>query len=286
MEHDPRHHHHHHDEDNGAAQAELLDLGAEVLHDYLTGAIGWVHQAGGDRSVRRVADLGCGTGSGTVLLARRFPAAHVVAVDQSAGFLDRVRGRARDLGLTRRIQTMQADLDDQWPATGAVDLVWMSMALHHLADPGRGLALILAALRPGGLLAVAEQTEPVRFLPDDIGLGRPGLEARCEAALSKLAAESLPYLGADWGPIVTGAGFTDVTARRFDIDLTPPLPAAAARYAWLSLRRSRARLDGLLDDQDLAALEAITSEDGPHTLLRREDLAIRAARTVWTATRP
>ena len=160
------------------------------------------------------------------------------------------------------------------------------MALHHLADPGRGLAEIFAAIRPGGLLAVAELTAHLRFLPDDVGLGRPGLEARCDAALTELRAPELPYLGADWGPLLAAAGFTDVAGRTFDIDLTSPLPAAAARYARQSLRRTRTRLDGAISEDDLAVLDELTAQDGPHSVLRRQDLAIRGARTLWTATRP
>jgi SAM-dependent methyltransferase len=286
MEHDARQHHQHHGDDDFEASAELLDLDAEVLHDYLSGAIGWVYETAADRPVRRILDLGCGTGSGTMLLAQRFAGADVVAVDQSAEMLGRVRARARDLGLADRVQTVEANLDEAWPATGALDLTWMSKALHHLADPSRGLAQIFAALRPGGLLAVAEPTASLRFLPDDIGLGRPGLESRSDAALRELLAPELPYLGADFGPIISAAGFTDVAARTFDIDLSPPLPAAAARYAWQSLRRTRARLDGVIDGDDLATLDEITAENGPHSLLRREDLAIRGTRTLWTATRP
>ena len=202
--------HHHAGDDDEAVLAELLDLDAEVLQAYLSAAVERVHELAADRPVRRILDLGSGTGSGAFALARRFPGAEVIAVDQSAGMLARLRSKAADSGLADRVQTMEADLDGAWPVIEAVDLTWSSMALHHLADPGRGLAEIFAVLRPGGLLAVAEMTTWLRFLPDDIGLGRPGLEARCDAALDELRGAELPYLGADWGPLLTGAGFTGV----------------------------------------------------------------------------
>ena len=200
--------------------------------------------------------------------------------------LARLRAKAADSGLADRVQTMEADLDGAWPVIEAVDLTWSSMALHHLADPGRGLAEIFAVLRPGGLLAVAEMTTWLRFLPDDIGLGRPGLEARCDAALDELRGAELPYLGADWGPLLTGAGFTGVAGQAFDLGLAAPLPPAAGRYALGSLRRTRGRLDGALDADDLATLDALTAEDGPHSVLHRQDLVIRGTRTLWTGTRP
>ena len=283
MSHTPHHHAGDHDE---AVLAELLDLDAEVLQAYLSAVLERVHELAANRPVRRILDLGSGTGSGAFALARRFPGAEVIAVDQSAGMLARLRSKAAGSGLADRVQTMEADLDGAWPVIEAVDLTWSSMALHHLADPGRGLAEIFAVLRPGGLLAVAEMTTWLRFLPDDIGLGRPGLEARCDAALDELRGAELPYLGADWGPLLTGAGFTGVAGQAFDLGLTAPLPPAAGRYALGSLRRTRGRLDGALDADDLATLDALTAEDGPHSVLHRQDLVIRGTRTLWTGTRP
>jgi len=264
----------------------MLDLDAEVLQAYLAAAIERVHELTGDGPVKRILDLGTGTGTGTIALARRFPDAELIAVDQSAGMLGRLQAKIESLGLADRIRPVEANLDEAWPALEPVDLAWSSMALHHLADPGRGLAEIFAVLRPSALLAVAELTSSLRFLPDDIGLGRPGLEARCDAAFEQERRADLPWLGADWGPLLAGAGFTEVAGEVFDIDLSSPLPTAAARYAQGWLRRTRARLDGLLAADDLATLDILTADDGPHSILEGDDLAIRGSRTLWTGTRP
>ncbi len=289
MSHATHHHHHAGDHHHGGDQdeavlAELLDLDAEVLQSYLLAAVDRVHELAGD--VRRILDLGSGTGTGTLALARRFPGADVIAVDQSAEMLARVRAKASEAGLADRVRTVEANLDEAWPAIETVDLAWSSMALHHLADPARGLAEIFGLIRPGGLLAVAELTESLRFLPDDIGLGRPGLEARCDAALDELRGAELPYLGADWTPLLTGAGFAEVAGQAFDLSLIAPLSPAAARYAFGWLRRIRGRLDDVLTADDLATLDALTAEDGPQSILTRQDLAIRGTRTLWTGTRP
>jgi SAM-dependent methyltransferase len=266
--------------------AEMLDLDAEVLHSYLSEVIAWVHELAADLPVRRILDVGTGTGTGALALARRFEAADVTALDVSAPLLDRLRDKARDLGVADRIRTVQADLDAAWPAVGAVDLVWASSSLHHMADPDRALTEVFAAMRPGGLLVVAEIASFPRFLPDDLGLGRPGLEARCHAARHDELADELPHLGSDWGPRLSGAGFAIEAERTFTIDLMPPLPAATGRYAQASLRRIRSGLDGRLSADDLATLDALIDGDGPDSVLRRDDLAVRAARTVWMARRP
>jgi SAM-dependent methyltransferase len=197
--------------------------------------------------------------------------------------LDHLRAKAPGLGLTGRIQTIQADLDAGWPATGPVDLVWASNSLHHVKDPDQVLAGVFAALRPGGLLAVAEMDSYPRFLPDDIG---PGLEARWHGILAEERVRELPHLYSDWGPRLSTAGFTVEARRTFTIDLTAPLPAAAGRYAQASLTRLRSGLEGRLSADDLATLGPLLDSDGPESVLRRDDLTIRAARTAWAARRP
>jgi ubiquinone/menaquinone biosynthesis C-methylase UbiE len=277
------HHHHSPAEADSAAMAELLDLDAEVLHSYLSEVTTWIDEPAA--GPRRILDLGSGTGTGALALARRFTEAEVIAVDLSEPFLERLRHKARDRGVADRIRTVQADLDAAWPAIGTVDLVWASSSLHHMADPDRVLTEVFAALRPGGLLALAEMDSFPRFLPDDVGIGRPGLEARCHAALAETWAEAVPQIGSDWGARLRQAGFTIEAERTFAIDLTPPLPASTGRYAQASLRRVRSRMDGRIDAGDLATLDTLIDGDGPEALLRRDDLTVRTTRPVWKARR-
>jgi SAM-dependent methyltransferase len=299
MEHPPGHQHGPHQPDGSGALAELLDLDGEVQHAYLSDVTAWVRELAAGRPGRRILDLGAGTGGGTIALARRFAAADVIAVDQSDELLARIRAKALDLGLAGRVGTVRADLDAAWPAIEPADLAWASNFLHELADPGRVLADVFAAIRPGGLLAVAEMDAPPRFLPDDLGLGRPGLEARChaalepgqaalepeQAALETEAAGPAPRHGADWGPRLEQAGFGLVARRTFIIDLRPPLPAGTGRYARAYLRRIRPVLEGRLDAGDLAALDTLIDSDGPDGLLHRRDLSVRGTRTAWIARR-
>jgi SAM-dependent methyltransferase len=280
---------HHHDaatEADSAAMAELLDLDAEVLSPILSELTGLIRGLTASLPVRRILDLGSGTGTGVFALLRCFAEADAIAVDASAPFLRRLEARARDLGLADRVAAVEADLDVTWPATGAVDLVWASASLHHFADPARILAEVFGALRPGGLLTVLEMGSFPRFLPVDLGIGRPGLEDRCHAALAEARAAEMPNLGSDWGPFLLQAGFAIEAERALTVDLSPPLPASAGRYAQISLRHIRSRLDGRLSADDLSALDAIIDGAGPGAVLRRDDLTVRAERTAWLARRP
>src|SRR5580698_5436783 len=149
------------------AMTGLLELDGEVLHGYWSAALDWVASAA--PGAGRLLDLGAGTGTGALGLAERFPEAEVIAVDIEPGSLARLRDRAAGLGLAGRVTAMRADLDAGWPDLGPLDLTWASMSLHHLADPGRALGDVLGATRPGGLIAVAEFAEPLRFLAADPG---------------------------------------------------------------------------------------------------------------------
>jgi SAM-dependent methyltransferase len=271
------HHHHGHDHDDDGL-SEMLDLDAEVLHEFLAELLGRLHERAGGRT-RRIVDVGSGSGTGALALAQRFPAADVVAVDVSAPMLHRVRDKARALGLADRIHTLQADLDAGWPALEPVDLVWAAASLHHLADPDRVLTEIRDTLRPGGLFAVVELASFPYFLPADLGAGRPGLEERCHAAVAR----DVPLLGADWGPRLRRAGFTVEAEREFAIELNPPVPAATGRYAQATLSRLQAGLGDRLDAQDRATLDTLLADGA---LLTRTDLTVRTTRTVWLAVRP
>ena len=286
MAHEPHHNHddHHHSGADHDALAELLDLDADVLREPLGDLLGWLEGLT-DTAPRRILDLGSGTGTGTFALLQRFGQADAVAMDASEQMLEHLRRRALELGLAQRVRTVQADLDQAWPEVDAVDLAWASASLHHLADPDRTLGRIHDALRPGGLLLVLELDSFPRFLPQDLGFGRPGLEDRLHEVMDRRRAAELPHIGSDWGTRLAGAGFTVEAERPFTVDLRPPLPASAHRYAEASLRRLRGGLGDSLAADDLAALDRLLDSDAPEGIARRDDLNVRAQRTVWAARR-
>jgi SAM-dependent methyltransferase len=260
------------------AMAEVLELDAEVLDSCLSELTAWLGELS-DREPGHIIDLGSGTGTGAIALARQFPQADVTAVDLSPQMLHRLSEKARTLGLADRVLGVQADLNEGWPALGAGDLVWAAASLHHMTYPGRVLAGAFEALRPDGLIAVTETDFFPRFLPDDIGTGRPGVEARVHAALN-------PDPAVDWTDHVKRAGFVLEAKRPFVIDLPVPLPAAAAQYAQVCLGRMRAHLDGQFPADDLAALDAVLDGDNPLGIRRRDDLTVRTTRTTWVGRRP
>jgi trans-aconitate 2-methyltransferase len=94
-----------------------------------------------------VYDLGCGAGNVTRLLRARWPDARIVGVDASAEMLARARNAVPD------VEWVQQDLA-AWAPDGAADVVYSNAALHWLGDHEALFPRLVAALRPGGTLAV------------------------------------------------------------------------------------------------------------------------------------
>ena len=286
---------------------DLLDLDAEVLHDYWSAALDWVRDEADGAPRARLLDLGAGTGVGAIGLAQRYPEAEVVALDVSPTGLARVRAKLAGLGLAQRVRTVEADLDLGWPDLGwnvpptpgtspvpvapnapnapTLDLTWASMSLHHMADPGQVLRDALANTRPGGLIAVAEFAEPLRFLPDDLGFGRPGFESRIGDVLGHAHAEEMPTLGSAWAPHLADAGWNVVAERDFPIDQDPPTHPDAARYARAWFARLSGGLADRLEPGDRATLAELLDENSPRSVLHRANLHIRGIRTITVARR-
>ncbi|MEJ1202201.1 MULTISPECIES: class I SAM-dependent methyltransferase [unclassified Streptomyces] len=280
MTHTPHGHDHLHSRDG---QAEILDLDAEVLAEHTAAITQWLPV---QTSPRDVVDLGCGTGAGTFALLDRFHGARITAVDASAGHLRRLREKSCALGVDDRVRTVLADLDQRdWPDLGSPDLVWASASMHHMADSDQTLRNVYDLLAPGGLFAVVELAGFPRFLPAGAPSERPGLEERCHAAGRQFHAHLVPHRGADWGPMLRAAGFSLEGERTVTVDIEGSRNPAIGAYALGTLQRLRHRAVDVLSTYDVAALDRLLDTDSPHSILRRDDLAVRTERTVWAARR-
>ncbi|ARE73374.1 SAM-dependent methyltransferase [Streptomyces sp. Sge12] len=268
--------------DSAVALAKLLVLDGEVLASYFSELTGRLAELA-DPVPARILDLGSGPGTGSFALARRFPAAHVTAVDISGQMLHRVSEQAAAHGVADRISTVEANIDESWAEIGEggpYDLIWAAAFMHHVADPARTFARAFDQLHPGGLIAVTEMDFFPLYLPEDTGVGRPGLETRLHAATNTRP----PH---EWTGHLRDAGFTLQERRPFDIrlDATQAGPSLSA-YAQGSLAKLRSHATEVLDADDLAALDVLLDEEHPHSVARRHDLSVRTTRTTWIARRP
>lgn len=122
---------------------------------------------------KTVVDLGAGEGALTLLLART--CRKVIAVDLSPRMLHLLREAAERGGVQSRIQVVEGDLEALPLADGVGDVVFLSQALHHAAEPVQALREAARILKPGGTLVLldlcAHEQEWVREQYADVWLG-------------------------------------------------------------------------------------------------------------------
>jgi len=212
----------------------------------------------------------------------------VIAVDSSPAMLERTTQRVASHGLEARIGTHIAELPGGLDAFDRADVIWASMSLHHMGDEVASLRVLRDLLDPHGLIAIAELAEPMRVLPDDLDLGRPGLLDRLDRAAAKWFAEmrkgltdSIP--STDLPSMLGSAGLAVVDTRVARERLDAPLSGDARRFALGHLRRIRAQLDECLDADDLHTLDVLCDVDDPRSVVHRPDALIAASRQIVIA---
>lgn len=107
-----------------------------------------------------VLDLGCGTGTLTVIIKQAQPRAEVTGLDGDAKVLRIARAKAAKAGVPLQFDE---GMSYQLPyADNSFDRVLSSMMLHHLStdDKKRTLAEVLRVLRPGGEVHVVDFGPP------------------------------------------------------------------------------------------------------------------------------
>jgi 2-polyprenyl-3-methyl-5-hydroxy-6-metoxy-1,4-benzoquinol methylase len=102
----------------------------------------------------RVADVGCGHGASTVLMATAFPHATFSGSDYHAGSIETARRRAAEAGVAERVR-FSAEPAQAYSGTG-YDLVTMFDCLHDMGDPVAAARHVLGTLDPDGTWMIVE----------------------------------------------------------------------------------------------------------------------------------
>jgi SAM-dependent methyltransferase len=117
----------------------------------------------------RVADIGCGSGHSTNLLAKAHPRSVFVGYDIAVDALDRARSEATAYGLTN-VSFQRLDVTEL-PAVPPLDAAFAFDSIHDQVDPAGVLARVRAALRPGGIFVSTLHCLTVSLAEGGAGLG-------------------------------------------------------------------------------------------------------------------
>lgn len=102
----------------------------------------------------RIADLGCGTGGQTMVLAQHAPG-QITGLDLFPGFIDIFNRNARQLGLQERVKGLVGSMDSLPFDEEELDLIWSEGAIYNIGFE-RGLNEWRKYLKEGGYIAVTE----------------------------------------------------------------------------------------------------------------------------------
>src|SRR6516225_11015322 len=133
------------------ATAPAADYRLRILHGLYGPGTRRLLLGAGLRRGMRVADVGCGVGMVTTLLAELVGReGHVVGIDVSAAQLAQARERLASGGTNASF--VEASATDTGLPPGSFDLVYCRFLLIHLTEPERALREMRALLKPGGIL--------------------------------------------------------------------------------------------------------------------------------------
>ena len=164
----------------------------------------------------RVADVGCGHGASTILMAQAYPNSTFVGFDYHAPSVDHAWARAQEAGLGKdRVRFEVASAKD-FPGEN-YDLVAMFDCLHDMGDPAGAAAHIRTRLKPDGTWMIVE---PIASDSVSENVANPVSRLYYNASTmicvsTSLAQEVGQALGAQAGEkrlteILAGAGFTRI----------------------------------------------------------------------------
>jgi 2-polyprenyl-3-methyl-5-hydroxy-6-metoxy-1,4-benzoquinol methylase len=144
-------HEHVHDVHEGCERFFRPGYNANLIEGWLPELEGVVEklERGG-----RVADVGCGHGASTILMAQAFPRSTFAGSDYHEGSIETARERAREAGVADRV-AFHAQSAAAYGGDG-YDLVTMFDCLHDMGDPVGAARHVLRTLSPDGTWMIVE----------------------------------------------------------------------------------------------------------------------------------
>ena len=160
-----------------------------------------------------VADVGCGHGASTILMARAFPKSRFFGFDYHSGSIEYARQVAGRDGMLDQI-TFEMASAKNYPDNGGYDLVTFFDCLHDMGDPVGAARHVLSSLKPDGTWMIVEPFANDRPEDNHNPIGRIFYSASTMVCTPASKAQEVgAALGAQAGEprirsVVSEAGFT------------------------------------------------------------------------------
>lgn len=201
-------HEHHHDLFHGVETVYRTGYLANLITLWIPSLNGMEEKL---RKGGRVADIGCGHGASTILMAETFPDSQFYGFDYHRESIEVAKLRAQEKGLTN-ISFIEAGADEY--RTGNFDLICFFDCLHDLGNPLKALRYASTKLAPEGSLLFVEPNAGDNPEDNFNPIGRMFYAASTALCVPHSHSEEGDYcLGAQAGPaaiekIVKEAGYS------------------------------------------------------------------------------
>jgi SAM-dependent methyltransferase len=161
------------------------------------------------RAGATVADVGCGVGASTILMAKTYPRSRFFGFDYHDGSIDLARERARAAGVDDRV-TFAVAMSTDYPGTN-YDLVAHFDCLHDMEDPAGAARQVKRSLASDGSWMIVEPFAGDRPEQNHNAVGRVFYSASTMLCVPHSLAHGGPALGAQSGEarirdVVVGEG--------------------------------------------------------------------------------
>jgi ubiquinone/menaquinone biosynthesis C-methylase UbiE len=110
-----------------------------------------------------LADIGCGPGLLTMLIARKFPQLKVLGIDTAQEMIKTANKNALSQGFQGRVEFQEGNIRSLPVPDHTLDFAVSSMSLHHWSEPEPGLAEIHRALKSGGQVLLFDMRRDSRL---------------------------------------------------------------------------------------------------------------------------
>jgi SAM-dependent methyltransferase len=159
----------------------------------------------------KVADVGCGLGASTILMAEAFPKSRFFGYDSHAGSIELAQKRALEAGVADRVTFEVAGATD-FPGR-QYDVVCHFDCLHDMEDPAGAARRVRQALADDGNWMIVEPFAADQREENHNPIGRIFYSASTMICVPHSLSRRGPALGAQAGEarlrtIIEGAGFS------------------------------------------------------------------------------